>query len=148
MLMTAPAAELTTLELIALIAEAATELQERAGTGNDARPARDALTALSPVVSRRCNLCNASILLALTEKNGHWIPLDETNGNYVLVNGKARWVDGGGTHAFHYDNCPGAIQNQPQEPARSLFDELTTELRLKAPSISPSEAGGEAKADV
>lgn len=125
--MTSSMAEMTTSQLTRLIVQAVAELEQRSGAGNS--PSADAApTALSPVLPRDCKYCHAPIVLAATEANGEWIPLDETTGHFNLVNGRARWVDGGGSHAFHYDTCPGSVQNQPAKPAGSLFDELTQEL--------------------
>jgi hypothetical protein len=131
--------QLAPAELIRLISDAATELERRGSSSPDPRPAQIGPAASSPVVPRRCNLCNAPVVLALTEKNGEWIPLDETEGGYELVNGKARWVNAGGSHAFHYDNCPGSAQNKSE---KYLFDELTEELGLRHPDSVESVSSG------
>jgi hypothetical protein len=142
--MTSALANLTSSDLVALITKAAEELESRASRPTGAQPPEDAPTDSSPVLPRRCKYCNGPILLTATEKSGQWIPLDEQEGSYVLVNGWARWVDGGGSHAFHYDNCPGSIQNQPHEPTTSLFDELSQELAHRAGSGDTARTGGEA----
>jgi hypothetical protein len=142
--MTSGIANLTTSDLVALITKAAKELESRASQPTDAQPLNDAPTGSSPVFPRRCNYCKGPILLVATEKSGQWIPLDEQEGHFILVNGWARWVDGGGSHAFHYDNCPGSIQNQPQKPKTTLFDELAEELGHRAASNDMASARGEA----